>query len=125
MWQEGIYRQFWIVCGLRADDVKIPADATIAPEKLVNYLLVLKPKTDKSKFLAQAGFTLDNPAALEAAIRALIAENDAEEDRIDQYGVYYRVTGVLRGVSGNLSVVTVWILGHEDGSYRFITMKPD
>jgi hypothetical protein len=47
--------------------MKIQSGALIPREKLTKYLLVFQPENDKSKFLAQAGFTLDNPDALEAA----------------------------------------------------------
>ncbi|MBD2204797.1 hypothetical protein H6G33_13520 [Calothrix sp. FACHB-1219] len=38
--------------------MKIPPDAIIADEKITRYLLVPREQDDKSKFLAQAGFTL-------------------------------------------------------------------
>ncbi len=41
--------------------MKIPSDAIIPDEKLTRYLLVPKARNDKSKFLAQAGFTSDIP----------------------------------------------------------------
>jgi len=41
--------------------VKIPTDAVIPMEKLTHYLLVFREWDDKSKFLAQAGFTQENP----------------------------------------------------------------
>lgn len=105
--------------------MKIPSDAVIPHEKITAYLLVWKAKNDKSKFLAQAGFTQDNPDDLEAAIRQLIRENEAEQDREDEYGTFYRVTGTLTGPEGELAVVTVWIFGTKDQQYRFITLKPD
>lgn len=104
--------------------MKIPPDAIIAREKLTHYLLVFQPKDDKSKFLAQAGFTLENPDALETAIRRLIQDHEALSDKENEYGVYYRVTGSLRGPTSNLDVVTIWIFGAKDGTYRFITLKP-
>lgn len=105
--------------------MKLPEDVVIPREKLTAYLLVPQTKNDKSKFLAQAGFTQENPDALEAAIRRLIREHDAVQDREDEYGVFYRVTGTLVGITGDLNVVTVWIYGVKAGSYRFITLKPD
>jgi hypothetical protein len=104
--------------------MKIPVDAIIAREKLTQYLLVPRQKNDKSGFLAQVGFTLQNPEALEEAIRALIAENEAVTDRDNEYGIFYRVEGDLHGPYGILSVVTVWILRTNDNRYRFITLKP-
>jgi hypothetical protein len=105
--------------------MKLP-DAVIIPlEKLTAYLLVPQAKNDKSKFLAQAGFTQKNPDILETAIRQLISENEAVQDRVNEYGIHYRVTGHLRGVSGDLDVVTIWIHGTKDDRYRFITLKPN
>jgi LPS sulfotransferase NodH len=52
--------------------LKIPEDAIIPNEKITRYLLVQKPRNDKSKFLAGAGFTQDNPEALKLAIETLL-----------------------------------------------------
>ena len=53
------------------------AEILIPGNKLTQYLLILRLEDDKSKFLAQTGFTLKNPDALEQAIRQLIQDNDA------------------------------------------------
>src|SRR5258708_33033767 len=92
--------------------MRIPlAEALIPREKLTNYLLLPRLEDDKSKFLAQAGFTLENPDALEYAIMQLIQHNDALPDQTNEYGDYYRVTGKLIGVNGHiLEVVTIWII---------------
>jgi hypothetical protein len=106
--------------------MKLPVDDLIIQrEKLTNYLLVLQSKNDKSRFLAQAGFTLDNPDDLENAIRELVRDNEAIQDRIDEYGTFFRVTGQLRGKLHHLGVVTIWIYSSEERFYRFITLKPD
>ena len=68
--------------------VKIPVDAIIPEPKLTQYLLVHRSREDKSKFLTQGGFTQENSAELERAIRQLIAENDAVEDRTDRFGTF-------------------------------------
>jgi hypothetical protein len=57
-------------------------------------------------------------------LRRLIAENEAYSDRVDEYGVIYRVEGKLHGPNGILAVVTVWILQKANGEYRFVTLKP-
>ena len=105
--------------------MKLPEGVVIPREKLTRYLLVFQPENDKSKFLAQAGFTQENPEALEAAIREMIANHDAVLDRTDRFGDFYRVEGDLKGVNEReLSVVTIWILRTaEDGVYRFVTLK--
>ena len=75
----------------------------------MHYLLIPQRRNDKSGFLAQAGFTQENPDLLEQAIRQLIAENNAILDRQNEYGTFYRVDGSLYGPKGLLSTVTVWI----------------
>lgn len=105
--------------------MKIPADAEIAEDKLTRYLLVQRVRDDKSKFLAQAGFTLDNSGALRTAIIKLITDIDATEDGGNEYGTFYRVEGALQGVNGrNLAVITVWIRWYLDTSFHFVTLKP-
>ena len=80
---------------------------------------------DKSKFLAQAGFTRENPDRLLTAIRELAASVEAEEDRTNEHGKFLRVEGVLPGPNGRrLWVVTVWLRWHLDGKVRFVTLKP-
>lgn len=103
---------------------KIPPDAIIPTEKLTKYLLIPRQRNDKSKFLAKAGFTIENPTDLEKAIRKLVAENDAIQDRQNEYGTFYQVTGELVGPRGILPVVTVWIIRTSETQYRFVTLKP-
>jgi hypothetical protein len=52
--------------------MKIPVDAIIPESKLTKYLLVSKSRNDKSRFLAQGGFTLKNWQKLKIAIQNLI-----------------------------------------------------
>ena len=104
---------------------KIPLDAVISPAKLSRYLLVYKEVDDKSKFLARAGFTQENPQGLETAIRHLIQIEDAVYDQTNVYGDYYRVEGELVGPLGRLLVVTIWIVTTpREKTYRFVTLKP-
>ncbi len=106
--------------------MKIPIDAIIPELKITKYLLVAQPRNDKSKFLLQGGFTQNNPEGLESAIRELIAENDAVEDRTDRFGTFYEVTGVLKGVNGyNLGVVTIWLHQSVGLQFSFVTLIPD
>lgn len=105
--------------------MKIPPDAIIPRAKLTKYLLVPLPEDDKAKFLEFGGFTQENPDALEAAIRQLIAENDAVEAFTDIFGTRYRVTGTLHGANGvALEAVTIWIVKIEETVFRFITLVP-
>ncbi|MBW4555625.1 MAG: hypothetical protein KME59_06760 [Trichormus sp. ATA11-4-KO1] len=106
--------------------MKIPPDAIIADEKITRYLLVPREQDDQSKFLAQAGFTQDNPELLKVAIRQLADSTEAIQDRDNEYGVFYRVTGELIGVNQrNLAVITVWLQRAVDGKFQFITLKPN
>ena len=107
--------------------MKISAEAAIIPrEKLTGYLLVYQPESDKSQFLAQAGFHSDNPDALETAIREMLKTHDAVLDKQTPFGDMYRVEGTLKGIhTHDLLVVTVWIMRtEEEGLYRFVTLKP-
>lgn len=105
--------------------MKIPSDAIIPEPKLTKYLLVFKPRNDKSQFLAQAGFTLDNWQTLKIAIQQLNQSVEAVADRTDEYGTFYNVRGGISGVNGiNLSVVTIWLERKSDGKFQFITLVP-
>jgi len=105
--------------------VRIPSDAIIPMEKLTAYLLVPREWDDKSKFLAFAGFTRDNPHLLLAAIRELAATAEAVEDGRSEYGVFLRTEGLLTGPNGrDLAVVTIWLQAWSDGQTRFVTLKP-
>jgi len=105
--------------------LRIPADAIIPVEKLTSYLLVHRDWDDKSKFLAQAGFSRENPHLLLTAIRDLAASVEAEEDREDEYGEFFRAEGSLVGPNGlELSVTTIWLRRGLDGQVRFVTLKP-
>jgi hypothetical protein len=103
----------------------IPDDAVIPLEKLTRYLLVPRPWDDKSKFLARAGFTLDNPDILLASLRGLAIGAEGMEDGTNEYGTFYRIEGPLVGpIDRPLDVVTIWLCWHSDSSFHFVTLKP-
>ncbi|TVQ23095.1 MAG: hypothetical protein EA367_02805 [Leptolyngbya sp. DLM2.Bin15] len=104
--------------------MKLQGAILIPDAKLTEYLLVPRREDDKSKFLAQAGFTAANPAQLKEAILNLIQTCDAAPDRWNKYGTYYRVEGPLIGPSDTLAVVTVWIERTTDNLIQFVTLKP-
>lgn len=105
--------------------MRIPEDLIIPDAKITRYLLVPKARNDKSKFLAQAGFTQENSEALKAAIQMQAVAREAIEDRSNEYGTFYQVEGDLVGANGvNLSVVTVWLQRQIDGKFQFVTLKP-
>jgi len=105
--------------------VRIPEDLIIPDAKITHYLLVQKARNDKSKFLAQAGFTQENSEVLKVAIQRQAVASEAVEDRSNEYGTFYQVEGDLVGANGaNLSVVTVWLQRQIDGKFQFVTLKP-
>jgi hypothetical protein len=107
-------------------NVNIPADSIIPIEKLTRYLLVAKVRNDKSKYLAQAGFTQENPEALLEAIRSLTGRSEAEQGKTAEYGTFYLVKGELIGVKGvRISVMTIWLKRKADDRFQFITLVPD
>jgi hypothetical protein len=109
----------------RGLDVRIPEDLIIPDAKITRYLLMQKARNDKSKFLAQAGFTQENPETLKAAIQTQSVATEAIEDRSNEYGTFYQVEGDLVGANGvSLSVVTVWLQRQIDGKFQFVTLKP-
>jgi hypothetical protein len=105
--------------------VRIPEDLIIPDAKITGYLLVLKPRNDKSKFLAQAGFTQENSEALKLAIQTQALSTEAVEEKINEYGTFYQVEADLIGVNGtSLLVITVWLERQSDGKFQFVTLKP-
>jgi hypothetical protein len=80
--------------------MRIPPNAVIPASKLADYLLTARPWDDKSRFLAQVGFSKADPGSLEQAIRHLKATEDAVVDGTNLYGTFYRVSGLLEGPSG-------------------------
>jgi hypothetical protein len=99
-------------------------DPVIAPEKLTRYLLVKRPRGDKSGYLALAGFTADDPDALLVELLALADRGEALEQETDRFGTRYRLEGTLRGPNGlELAVATIW-LRKADGRVHFVTLMP-
>ncbi len=105
--------------------MKIPQTAEIPEEKFTRYLLVKREFDDKSKFLNAAGFTLENSRILRQELKMLIGREKAVEERSDEYGTFYTVSGVLAGPTGtSVSMVTVWLRRRSDRGFQFVTLKP-
>lgn len=103
----------------------IPADAVIDSRKLSEYLLVPLRVDDKSGYLARAGFSRDQPHALENAIRQLCAATDAVEGERTEYGTKYLVTGTMTGPNGReLGVLLIWQERYSDQKFHFVTLVP-
>lgn len=106
--------------------MKLPGNTLIEREKLTQYLLVLKKRNDKSKWLAQGGYTLDNWQVLETDLRNLILSTDATLVEETGYGKMYEIVGKLVGPSGKaLSIRTIWMIERATKKSKFITMYPD
>jgi Domain of unknown function (DUF6883) len=106
--------------------MKLPTDAQIAPEKLARYLLVKRPVGDKSEFLRQAAYTLDNPERLEEDIRRQILILDAVSVEKTNYGELFEIRGSLVGPNTRiLTVKTVWMQEFRSGITKFITLYSD
>jgi len=106
--------------------MKLPENTLIAAEKLTQYLLVLRKRNDKSRWLAQAGYTLENWQLLEADLRTQILSLDAIPTENTKYGQMYEIRGKLAGPNGRTLVVcTMWMTETATGDTKFITMYPD
>ena len=105
--------------------MKLPKDVIIHDEKIIRYLLVPRAWDDKAKFLAQAGFSKNNPDDLKSNLATLAAIAEVIEDGVNEYGEFLRTDGVLTGPNGReLLVTAIWLRRRNDGSVRFVTLKP-
>ena len=105
--------------------MKLPANTLIAPEKLTQYLLIVRKRNDKSKWLAQAGYTLENWRELEKDLRLQFLSLEALPTESTVYGQMYEIRGDLTGPNDEtLAVVTVWMMETATGVAKFITMYP-
>lgn len=106
--------------------MRLPANSSIAIEKLTNYLLVPLARGDKSAFLAQAGYTLETVDQLLLDLRTQILPLEAESLEAGKFGLYYEIRGTLMGPGGlTLLVRTIWMTEHLSGITKFITLMPD
>ena len=107
--------------------MKLSRDAIIAEAKLTKYLLVWQDTDDKSKFLGQAGYTLENWQQLETDLRSQILPlKVVPSDKPNRFGDVYEIRGVLNGTNDvALAVVTIWMIEYETKVTKFITLYPD
>ena len=106
--------------------MRLPDDTLIAHEKLTQYMLALRKRNDKSKWLAQAGYTLESWQVLENDLRIQILSADATPIESTEYGQLYEIRRNLIGPNGKgLPVCTIWMTEAATGSTKFITMYPD
>lgn len=95
----------------------------IEPSKII-YLLNYRKVGDKSRALAQGGFTIANPEALRVGIERLFWQGELRPDGDDGYGPKYQIRGTMQGTLGErLEGVTLALLYRPDGQlYDFITL---
>jgi hypothetical protein len=106
--------------------MKLPENTWIAHEKLAQYLLVWRKNGDKSKWLARAGYTLENWRRLEADLRRQVLSHEAVPTESTQYGQMYEIAGQLRGPNGvTLAVRSIWMTETATQVTKFITIFPD
>ena len=106
--------------------MKLPADAQIPRIKLTEYLLVPRKRHDKSKWLASAGYTLNNWQLLQNDLRNLVLSADSIPFEANEYGQLYEIRDKLAGPNGqSLSVCTIWMTESATGKTKFIPMYPD
>lgn len=107
--------------------MRLPADRLIIKRsKLTGYLLVWQEESDKSRFLERCGYHPGNVDQLEAALRTLVAENEAVPDFVDEFGERFKVMGQLPALAGrDMLVTTIWMLRvAETDTWRFVTLYP-
>ena len=105
--------------------MKLPADATIAPEKLTRYLLVPQTRGDKSAFLKRAGYSGENADRLLHDLRTQLLPLDAAPLQATQFGQFYEIHGALTGPNGAMiRVRSIWMKEHLSGQTKFITLVP-
>ncbi len=103
---------------------QLSLNSVIDRAKITKYLLVPLPKDDKSQFLSQAGYTLENWQQLERDLRTQILPLEAELIEDTRYGQKYIIRGSLTGTNGTtLRVKTVWMVTSSET--RFITLVPN
>lgn len=98
-------------------------NAVIAETKLTKYLLILLAKDDKSQFLAQAGYNLENWQQLQHDLREQILPLEATSTALTQYGQKYVITGNLISPNGKtIRVKTIWMITEQRA--QFVTLFP-
>lgn len=105
--------------------MKLPADAIIAPIKFTRYLLVSQLRSDKSRYLARAGYAQGNAEQLIEDIRSQILSLEATLSRSTPFGEIFLIDGALLGPSGvRIFVRTVWRKPPLPGPVHFVTLVP-
>jgi hypothetical protein len=106
--------------------MKLPADTVIPRANATDYLLIPQARGDKSAFLEQAGYTLENAELLLRDLRAQLLPLEAVPGKSNQFGIYYETRGNLTGPNGvTLAVRAIWMTEHLSRVTKFVTLLPD
>lgn len=106
--------------------MNLPLNAIIADEKIQEYLLFPRKRNDKSKWLAEAGYTMENWRELKKDIQEQLLILEATFVEETSYGRMFEIKGELTGPNLKiLSVRSFWISETNSGLTKFVTMYPD
>lgn len=106
--------------------MRLPVDTTITEDKLLRYLLLPQVRGDKSAFLSQAGYRLENANQLLQDLRTQLLPLDAVQLESNKFGRYHEIRGSLTGPNGATLVVrTIGMTEHLSGITKFVTLIPD
>lgn len=104
----------------------MPSYLIIQDEKITKYLLVYQPKSDKSQYLALAGYNLDNWELLKNDIIRSVEGYEIAKVTPTDWGTQFEVKSEWSGPNGRLiKVITIWQQDEGTEFVRFITLKPD
>jgi hypothetical protein len=111
---------------MRTYVMKMPSCLIIQDEKITKYLLVYQPKSDKSGYLALAGYSLDNWELLKNDIIKAVEGSEIAKVTLTDWGTQFEVRSEWSGPNGRLiKVITIWQQDAGTEFVRFITLKPD
>jgi hypothetical protein len=99
----------------------------IAEAKLRDYLLSDTHPVGRFKaaFLRALGFSSENWAELDSAIRAQVVPLDVAPGKPSPHGTKYETDGILRGPNDRAArVVVVWIVYPGDSRRHLLTLYP-
>ena len=106
--------------------MQISSRLVIQDPKITQYLLIFQEKDDKSQFLANAGYTLQNWEQLKADILSFVPGSEIFAIVETFWGLRFRVRSQWQGVNGRaISVVTIWQEDCDADVLRFVTLYPD
>ncbi|MEH2448597.1 MAG: DUF6883 domain-containing protein [Nostoc sp.] len=106
--------------------MKISSCLVIQDEKITKYLLVYQPKDDKSRYLALAGYNLDNWELLKNDIINAVEGSEIAKVTPNDWGTQFEVKSEWTGPNGQLiKVITIWQQDEETEFVKFITLYPD